>query len=58
MEPKKEYLGDGVYVWHDGFQFVLEAESGGQMNVIYLEPNAMAALKEYEKILFDRIDNE
>lgn len=44
---KKTYLADGVYADNDGFQIVLTADSGGQTNTIYMEPNVFEALLRY-----------
>jgi hypothetical protein len=45
----QEYLGDGVYVGHDGYHFVLWLESAGAFgpNAIALEPPLIARLNEY-----------
>lgn len=47
----KEYLGDAVYVQHDGFgMLTLTTENGvGATNAIHLEPQVFAALCEYVK---------
>lgn len=43
------YLGDGVYVGHDGFQFWLYTERGiGNYHCIALEPIALEALIAYK----------
>lgn len=47
----KQYLGDGVYIEGETGQLRMTAESGGQMNVIYLEPEVMDALIKYYKNL-------
>jgi len=45
-----EYLGDGVYVAHDGFGMWLTAEDGVvATDAIYLEPNVWGMLKQFEK---------
>lgn len=41
MSAKKEYLGDGLYVHHDGYQFVLTAPRGGDEHYVALEPNVL-----------------
>jgi hypothetical protein len=39
-----EYLGDGLYVEFDGFQFRLYASNGIHVtNEVYLEPSVLAA---------------
>ena len=49
---EKRYLGDAVYVDHDGFYFVLTAEDGTMAtNTIYLEPQVFSALLDYVKDL-------
>lgn len=40
----RDYLGDGVYVGHDGYQIWLGTQYG---NRIALEPSVMAALLRY-----------
>lgn len=48
MEPKKTYLGDGVYAHHDGWHVVLTVENGmGPTETICLEPEVLAALARY-----------
>lgn len=45
MEWKKEYLGDGVYVQFDGYNFVLTAENGIMAtDTICLEPDVWKKL--------------
>jgi len=42
------YLGDGVYVGHDGYQFWLYTDRGAEgLHHIALEPNVLANLKDY-----------
>lgn len=44
----KQYLGDGVYVEHDGYSFILTTENGiCATNTIYLEPVVISALEQY-----------
>ena len=47
----KRYLGDGVYIVFDGVHFILTTEDGTPVptNTIYLEPEVMFALLDYEK---------
>lgn len=48
----KRYLGDGVYVLHDGFGVVLTTENGiSTTNTIYLEPPVYQALEDWYKDL-------
>ena len=45
---QKEYLGDAVYVEHDGYALVLTTEDGiSTTNTIYLEPEVLKALMDY-----------
>jgi hypothetical protein len=49
---RKEYLGDGVYVQHDGYALHLTTENGIETtNNIYLEPEVYVALVNYVKKL-------
>jgi hypothetical protein len=51
-EPGQEsYLGDGLYVSHDGFQVCLRAPSDGADQRVYLEPSVLAAFEEWLKRL-------
>lgn len=52
-EPGAEsYLGDGLYVSHDGFQVRLRAGNGADDdNVVYLEPSVLAAFEAWLKRL-------
>lgn len=46
----KDYLGDSVYVQHDGHHIILTTENGlptDPSNSIALEPNMLAALNRY-----------
>lgn len=45
----RDYLGDGVYVGHDGYHIVLWLESPGAFGpgAIALEPEALRALHRY-----------
>lgn len=47
----KDYLGDGVYVGHDGYHLVLWLESTGAfgLNAIALEPGLLERLNRYVK---------
>ena len=45
---KDEYLGDGLYVSFDGWQFCLRApRENGDHDVVYLEPYAVKQFNEY-----------
>lgn len=41
-----DYLGEGVYASHDGFQIVLCTLEG---SLIFLEPSILAALERYRR---------
>ena len=46
----KEYIGDGVYAAHDGYCITLTTENGGgPSNTIYLEPDVLRRLVDYNK---------
>lgn len=47
----KEYLGDGVYVGHDGYHVIIYLEDEGVYgrNSIALEPSVLIALENYTK---------
>lgn len=49
-EPKKVYLGDGVYASNDGWQIVLEVEGRG---AIYLELGVFNELLKYAEKFWD-----
>lgn len=47
-KSRKEYLGDGVYIDHDGYQFKLTTEDGySETNTIYLDPQVVDSLLLY-----------
>lgn len=59
MSQLKDYLGDGVYADFDGFQITLTTENGIDVtNTIVLEPEVMAALKNYEVRVIRRSEHE
>jgi len=43
----EEYLGDGLYVSFDGYQFCLRAPRENGDHVVYLEPPVLAEFIEY-----------
>lgn len=44
------YLGDGLYVTHDGWQVELFAHNGiGKTNQVFLEPSVLKAFVEWLK---------
>jgi hypothetical protein len=45
--PVKHYLGDGVYVHHDGFAVVLTADDEGTFQTIILEPQTYENLRQF-----------
>ncbi len=46
--PPKRYIGDGVYIYHDGFSVVITTEDGIRAtNRIVLEPEGVVALEGY-----------
>lgn len=46
----RDYLGDGVYAAHDGFDIWLTAENGSRAtDAIYLEPEVLKALVRFAK---------
>lgn len=49
-----DYLGDGVYVGHDGYQLWLTTDSHNNKELIALEPNVIKSLNNY----FNRIFGE
>lgn len=43
-----QYLGDGVYIFHDGFHIVLYTVCpSGEEKYIYLEPDVFAQVSRY-----------
>ena len=48
------YIGDGVYVGHDGYQLYLTIGSHENIKIIAIEPEVLNALNEY----YDRIFGE
>jgi len=57
-----EYIGDGVYVYHDGYQMWLYTERDGYRHEIALEIEVMTSLGEYAarigNMIRDFIDTE
>jgi hypothetical protein len=48
--PREEYLGDGVYIGFDGYQYVLKANSHiNPTDTIALDPHVVKALLKYIK---------
>ncbi len=48
---EETYLGDGLYVSHDGFQVQLRADGGDRMNRVFLEPSVLREFEEWLKRL-------
>lgn len=46
---KEEYLGDGLYVSFDGWQFCLRAPRENGDHVVYLEPYAVKQFNDFVK---------
>jgi len=51
---KGTYIGDGVYAYHDGYQFWLRCERDGLEQLIALEPEVFRDLLAYK----DRTEKE
>lgn len=45
MDP--EYLGDGLYVDHDGYQVRLYADSDGRRHEVFMEPDVIERFMDY-----------
>jgi hypothetical protein len=59
MGMSKQYIGDGVYVEHDGYGLVLTTHNGLNVtNTIYLEPEVYRALVVYVTALPTRRDDD
>ena len=55
----KEYLGDGVYLSHDGFQIWLTSEDGiSVLNEIAIEPHLIDRLVAYRDGLIKKYSNK
>jgi hypothetical protein len=53
MNNNKTYLGDGAYVEHDGYQFLLTTERAGRTERIALEPEVLQAFFRYVECICD-----
>ena len=53
----KDYLGDGVYVGHDGYHVVLWLEGAGfyGTDTVALDPPALEALDRYRKRVEEKL---
>lgn len=58
MNPKKTYLGDGVYASFDGWMIWLTLDGQDSTTRIALEPQVLHALKEFEAEVFKTNDSE
>jgi hypothetical protein len=47
MTGHETYLGDGLYVSHDGYQVKLRAPRDGGDHEVYLEPSTLQAFIEF-----------
>ena len=51
----KEYLGDGVYLGHDGYQLWITTENGYEVtNAIAIEPNLIPQIQKYWDNLLEK----
>lgn len=60
-KSKKQYLGDGVYAWCDGWHVVVEADNENGSNRIYLDTSVLAALNAFSERAFspsEEVDHE
>lgn len=51
----RDYLGDGVYIEHDGYQLCLSTQREGRWERIYLESSVFAALVNYRDGLLAKV---
>lgn len=49
MITAEEYLGDGLYVSFDGWQFTLRTPRDHSNHYVCLEPEVLAAFEQYVK---------
>lgn len=55
----KQYLGDGVYMSHDGYQLWLTAENGVDvLSAIAIEPHLIPVIQKYWDNLVERYKKE
>lgn len=54
---QKEYLGDGLYVSFDGYNFVLSTEREHVINWVALEPPVFDALIRFRKDVYQEAEN-
>lgn len=46
-EPIKDYLGDGLYVEWDGFQYTLSTERQEGVHYVALDPHVLQAFQRF-----------
>lgn len=51
----KDYLGDGVYIGHDGWQIWLRTKRENGWHEIALEPSVLEAFDRYRDALRERV---
>jgi hypothetical protein len=49
----KIYLGDGLYVDYDGYQFELYTDREDGRHTVYLDPDVLERFISYTKTMFD-----
>ena len=54
---QREYIGDGVYVFHDGYHIWLTTDRSDGRHRIALEPSVLAALNDFAKRLAEEQEN-
>lgn len=58
-ERKATYLGDGLYVAYDGYQFILAASNGNNWtDTVYLDPGVMQAFKAFASMASQSQDDQ
>jgi len=59
-EYDKDYLGDSVYVHHDGYSIVLTTvnDSSRPSNTIYMEPEVLEAFERYIKRIREGVSSD
>lgn len=54
----RSYLGDGVYVEHDGWHIILSTERDGRTEKIYLDPSVFDSLQRYAAMLLKKYSGD
>ena len=58
-QRNKRYLGDSVYISHDGYHVILTTQNGyGATNTIFLEPHLKVGLNNYVEMLKEHLKEE